>query len=191
MKHLLATVPVTFLGAALLACGTPPTEIADLSVVTTLPKEVGPGGYDKMFGADGVATGVFYKATLSDCGAEIETVGRAWAAQHGLTASSATPQSGVTTLQLTSDRFPDGMFVIRYTMTSVLATVHVTHQATGGGKSRSTAEFGDLGMVALIDNLLNAAKCDAKGQAEGRRRHGAAGSMDWLAQLAHRPRRLG
>jgi hypothetical protein len=165
MNHLLATVPVTFLGAALLACGTPPAEIADLSVVTTLPKEVGPGGYEKTFPADGVATGVFFKDTLSDCGAEIEAAGREWAVQHGLTGGSDTPQPGVTTLQFTSDRFPDGLFVIRYTMTPDLASVHVTHQVTGGGKSRSTAEFGDLGMVALIDNLVNAAKCDARGQA--------------------------
>jgi hypothetical protein len=168
MKHLLVTVPVTFLGAAMVACGTRPTEIADVSVVTTMPKEVGPGGYEKTFGADGMATGVFFKATLSDCGAEIETTGRAWAEQHGLTASSATPQSGVRLLQFTADRLPDGMFVIRYTMTPDLASVHVTHQATGAGKSRPTAEFADLGFAALIENLLNAAKCDAKGQALAR-----------------------
>jgi hypothetical protein len=165
MKHFLATVPVTILGVALMACGTPPTEIADVSVATTLPKEVGPGGYEKTFGADGMATGVFFKATLSDCGPEIAAVGRAWAEQHGLTATSATPQPGITTLQFTSDRFPDGMFVIRYTMTPELASVHVTHQATGGGKPRPTTEFGELGMVALIDNLVNAAQCDAAGHA--------------------------
>jgi len=164
MKHPLATVLATFLGAALLACGTPATEIADISVATTLPKEVGPGGYEKTLGTDGVATGVFFKAALSDCGAAIATVAREWAAQHGLAAGSATPRPGITTLEFTSDRFPDGMFVIRYTMTPVLASVHVTHQATAGGKSRSTAEFADLGMVALIDNLVNAAKCDTRGQ---------------------------
>jgi len=165
MKHLLATVSGTVLGVVLMACGTPSTEIADVSVATTLPKEVGPGGYEKTFAADGMATGVFFKAALSDCGAEIAAVGRAWAEQHGLTATSATPQAGVTTLQFTSDRFPDGMFVIRYTMTPELATVHVTHQVTGGGKPRPTTEFGELGMVALIDNLVNAAQCDATGHA--------------------------
>jgi hypothetical protein len=163
MKHLLATVPVAFLGAALLACGTPPTEIADVSVATTLPKEVGPGGYQKTFGADGMATGVFFKATLSDCGAEIAAVGQEWATQQGLTASSAPPQPGATSLQVTADRFPGGLFHIRYTMNPELATVHITYQVTGAGKSRSTTEFGDLGMVALIDNLVNAAKCDATG----------------------------
>jgi hypothetical protein len=165
MKHFLATVPGTILGVALMACGTPPTEIADVSVATTLPKEVGPGGYEKTFGADGMATGVFFKATLSDCGAEIASVGRAWAEQHGLTASPATPQTGVTALQFTSDRFPDGMFIIRYTMTPELATVHITHQATGEGKPRPTTEFGELGIVALIDNLVNAAQCNATGHA--------------------------
>jgi len=165
MKLSTVTVPLIVLGAVLLACGTSPTEIADLSVVTTMPKDVGTGGYQKTFAADGMASGVFFKATLSDCGAEIEAAGRAWAEQHRLTASSANSQPGNTTLQFISDRFPDGMFLIRYTMTPELASVHVTHQATGAGKSRSTAEFGDLGMVALIDNLLNAARCDAKDQA--------------------------
>jgi len=166
MKHLRAIVPVTILGVALLACGTPPTEIADVSVATTLPKEVGPGGYEKTFAADGMATGVFFKATLSDCGAEVAAVGQAWAEQNGLTPSPATPQPGVTALQFTSDRFPDGMFIIRYTMNPELATVHITHQVTGGGKPRPTTEFGELGMVALIDNLVNAAKCDAAGHAQ-------------------------
>lgn len=165
MKYRLMTFPVAFLGAALLACGTPATEIADISVATTLPKEVGPGGYQKTFGADGVATGVFFKATLSDCGSEIAAVGREWASQQGLTTSAATPQPGVTTMQFTSDRFPDGMFLLRYTLNPELATVHITYQATGGGKSRSTAEFGDLGLVALVENLVNAAKCDGTGQA--------------------------
>lgn len=165
MNYPRMTVPVLLLGASLLACGTPPTEIADLSVVTTMPKEAGTGGYQKTYATDGMATGVFFKAALSACGAEVEAAGRAWAEQHGLTVSSTAPQPGNVTLQLTSDRFPGGMFVIRYTMTPELANVLVTHHATGGGKSRSTAEFADLGFGALIENLLNAAQCDAKGQA--------------------------
>ena len=163
MKHSLRPFPVTFLGAALLACGTPTTEIADISIATTLPKDVGPGGYQKTLGADGVATGVFFTATLSDCGSEIAAVGREWASQHGLTTSATTPQSGVTTMQFMSDRFPDGMFLLRYALKPELATVHITYRGTGEGKSRSTAEFGDLGMVAFIDNLVNAAKCEGKG----------------------------
>lgn len=169
MKHPLATVPVAIIGVALIACGTPLTEIAHVSVATTLPNGVGPGGYEKTFAADGMATGVFYKATLSDCGPEVAAVGRAWAEQNGLTPSPATPQPGGTTLQFTSDRFPDGVFIIRYTMSPELATVHITHQVTGGGKPRPTTEFGELGMVALIDNLVNAAKCDAAGHASSSR----------------------
>lgn len=154
-------LPVTILGVALIACDTPPTEIADVSVATTLPNEAGPGDYQKTFAADGMATGVFFKATLSDCSAEVTDVARAWAKQNRLTPNPATPQPGVTTLQFTSDRFPDGMFIIRYAMNPDLATVRMTHQVTGGGKPRQTTEFGELGMVTLIDNLVNAAKCDA------------------------------
>ena len=167
MKHFLAIVPVTILGGALVACDTPPTEIADISVATTLRSEVGPGDYEKTFAADGMATGVFFKATLFDCSAEVTAVARAWAEQNALTPSPATPQPGVTTLQFTSDRFPDGVFIIRYTMNSQLATVRMTHQVTRGGKPRPTTEFGELGMVVLIDNLVNAAKCDAAGHARG------------------------
>ena len=154
-------LPVTILGVALIACDTPPTEIAYVSVATTLPNEVGPGDYEKTFAADGMATGVFFKATLSDCSAEVAEVARTWAEQNRLTPSPATPQPGVATLQFTSDRFPDGLFIIRYTMNPELATVRMTHQVTGGGKPRRTTEFGELGMVTLIDNLVNAAKCDA------------------------------
>lgn len=156
-------LPVTVLGVALIACDAPPTEIADVSVTTTLPNEVGPGDYEKTFAADGMATGVFFKTTLSDCSAEVAAVARAWAEQNRLTPSPATPQPRGTTLQFTSDRFPDGRFIIRYTMTPELATVRMTHQVTGGGKPRRTTEFGELGMVTLIDNLVNAAKCDAAG----------------------------
>ncbi len=163
MKHFLATVPITILGVALSGCETPPTEIADVSVATTLPNQVGPSEYEKTFAADGMATGVFFKATLSDCSAEVAAVGRAWAEQNRLTPSPATPQPGVTTLQFTSDRFPGGMFAIRYTMNPELATVRITHQVTGGGKPRPTTEFGELGMVALIDKLVNAARCDTAG----------------------------
>ena len=169
MKRFLAIVPVTIFGVALIACDTPPTEIADVSVATTLPTAVGPGDYEKSFAADGMATGVFYKATLSDCSAEVAAVARAWAEQNRLTPSPATTPPGVTTLQFTSDRFPDGMFIIRYTMNPELATVRMTHQVTGGGKRRQTTEFGELGMVALIDNLVNAAKCDAAGHARASR----------------------
>lgn len=172
-------LPVTILGGALIACETPPTEIAHVSVATTLPGEVGRGDYEKTFAADGMATGVFFKATLSDCSAEVTAVARAWAVQHSLTPSPATPQAGVTTLQFTTDRFPDGVFIIRYTINPQLATVRMSHQVTGGGKPRPTTEFGELGMVALIDNLVNAAKCDAAGHAR------SSPSQDLL--VLHRP----
>lgn len=160
-----STIRGAILGVALIACETPPTAIADVSVATRLPNDVGPGDYEKTFAADGMATGVFFKATLSDCSAEVAAVARAWAEQNRLTPSPATPQPGVTTLQFASDRFPGGMFVIRYTMNPELATVRITHQATGGGRPRPTTEFGELGMVTLIDDLVNAAKCDAAGHA--------------------------
>jgi hypothetical protein len=164
MKHVLAGARAAILGATLVACGASSTTIADLEVVTTLPKEVGPGGFEKTIGKDGVATGVFYKATLSDCGGELDKVARAWAVQNGLTEGQRELRERSARLQFASARFPEGAFLISYTLASDsnLARVHVTY---GGGasakRSFSAQDLQGLGMSALVDSLLAAARCDA------------------------------
>lgn len=162
MNNFLAIASAAFIGATLVACGTPATEIADLSVVTTLPKDVGPGGFDKTLSADGIATGVFYKASLNECSPRIDEVGRAWAGQHALT-ETRSDHTGSTTLHFTSDRFPSGEFVITYTLAPdrLTARLHMTYQEPSGGQRRSAKDFESLGLEPLIDSLLTAVKCDS------------------------------
>lgn len=162
MSNFLATAATAFIGAALVACGTPATEIADLEVVTTLPKDVGPGGFQKTLSADGIATGVFYKASLHECSPLVDTVARAWAGQHALT-ETRSDHSGSTTLHFTSGRFPNGEFVIAYTLAPdrLNARLHVTYQEPSGGQRRSAKDFESLGLEPLIDSLLTAVKCDS------------------------------
>jgi hypothetical protein len=50
MNHV-AGASVALVGATFVACGASSTDIADLSVVTTLPKDVGPGGFDNLLTA--------------------------------------------------------------------------------------------------------------------------------------------
>jgi len=170
MSRVLAAASAVFLGAAV-ACATSSTDIADLSVVTTLPKDVGPGGFDKTIGVDGVATGVFYKAELSDCRPMIDSVARAWAVQHALTETQRALDTRSVTLTFTSERFPDGAFAISYRLASdrASARVHVTYGGTSDKRSLSAEDLEGLGMAALIDNLLTALKCDSRGQEVSRR----------------------
>jgi len=165
MNHLLAAASAAFLAAAVVACGAPSTDIADLSVVTTLPKEVGPGGFEKTIGVDGVATGVFYKAALSDCGPEVDRVSRAWAAQQALTEKRRALDKRSATLEFTSQRFPDGAVVISYTLGSGRESgrLHVTYRGTAEKRSLSGQDLEGLGMVPLVDSLVAAARCDSGG----------------------------
>ena len=160
MNHVLGAVSISLLAATLVTCGASSTEIADVSVVTTLPKEVGPGGYEKNLKTHGVATGLFYHAKLSDCGSEVDRVAQAWAGQHALTAGQRVLEQRSATLHFTSPRFPDGTFVIAYTLASdrARARLHVTSK-----RSLSAQDLEGLGTAALIDNLLTAAKCAAPG----------------------------
>ncbi|MGH7548935.1 MAG: hypothetical protein ACREMM_12280 [Gemmatimonadales bacterium] len=134
-------------------------------MVTTLPKEVGPGGFEKTIGVDGVATGVFFKAALSDCGPEVDRVARAWAAQQALTEKRRVLDKRSATLDFASQRFPNGAFVISYTLASgrESARLHVTYGGTSEKRSLSAQDLEGLGMVALIDSLLTAARCDSSG----------------------------
>lgn len=165
MSHAIAAALAGLLGASVAACGNSATDIADFSVVTTLPKEVGPGGFERTISGDGVASGVFYKATVSDCSAEIDAVGRAWAEQYGLVEAGRTIEAGRTMQRFTSDRFPEGAFVIAYRLTSGRdnAMVRVTYEATSGKRTLTADELGGVGVVGLVDNLLAAARCDGVG----------------------------
>ncbi len=165
MHQIIAAAVAAVLAGALVACGSPATDIADVSIVTVLPKEVGPGGFTRTISGDGVASGFFFKATLSDCSSAIDSVGRAWAAEYGLVGTRRTVESERATLGFTSDRFPDGAFVIAYRVTSARdhALIRVTYEATSGRRTLSADELGGVGVVALIDNLVAAGRCDAGG----------------------------
>lgn len=163
MNHLLAATSVAILAAALAACGGPSsTDVADLSVVTTLPKEVGPGGFDRTIAANGVASGVFFKAVIADCGQAVDSVATTWAAQHGLVAGPRTADPRSARLEFTGQA-PAGVFTILYTRGSENADVRVTFRGTAGPQALSPAELDGLGMSALVDALLAAAQCNASG----------------------------
>jgi len=157
-NRVLAAATAALLGAA--GCGGPKaTDIVDLSVVTTLPKEVGPGGFDRTIAANGVASGVFFKAAIADCGQAVDSVAGAWAAQHGLVAGPRTAEPRAARLEFTGQA-PAGAFTILYTRGSENADVRVSFRGTGGAQSLSAADLDGLGMSALVDGLLAAASCD-------------------------------
>jgi len=159
MRHLVFAASAAVLAAAT-ACGTPATDIADLAVVTTLPKEVGPGGFQQQLDPDGIATGFFYKAEIADCSAPVAAAGRAWAGEQGLSEGPATVEARRTTLHFTTARFPDAAFVVRYSLSTdgTEARVRITYEG-GSGAAPSTQDLVGMGMQALIDGLLDAAQC--------------------------------
>jgi len=145
------------------ACGTPAKDIADLAVVTTLPKEVGPGGYLQELDRDGIATGYFYQAEIRDCGAPVAEAGRAWASAHGLTEGPTSVETRRATLSLTTPRYPDASFVVRYALSTDGSEARVRITYEGGSSPPATSELQALGVQALIDALLTAAQCTAAG----------------------------
>jgi len=145
------------------ACGTPAKDIADLSVVTTLPKEVGPGGFLQQLDRDGVATGYFYQAQILDCGAPVAEAGRAWASEHGVTEGPVTVEIRRATLTFTTPRHPEASFVVRYALSTDATEARVRISYEGGSPAPATPELQALGMQALIDALLGAAQCSAAG----------------------------
>jgi hypothetical protein len=151
------------LGGAIAGCGgAKATDVVDVSVVTTLPKEVGPGGFDRTIAANGVASGYFFKAALSDCGQAVDSVVGAWAAQHGLVAGTRTVDPRSVTLEFTSQPpgAPAGTFTVFYARGAESADVRVTFRGTDGAQPLTSADLGRLGMEALVDGLLGAAQCD-------------------------------
>lgn len=145
------------------ACGTPTTDIADLSVVTTLPKEVGPGGFLQQLGTDGIATGYFYQSEILDCGAPVAEAGRAWASQYGLTEGPISVEIRRATLHFIAPRFPDAVFVVRYALSTDGTEARVRISYEGRAAAPTTQALEELGMQALIDGLLSAAQCTTAG----------------------------
>lgn len=161
--RMLAAGAAAFLGAALGSCGGPKaTDIIDLSVVMTLPKEVGPGGFDRTIAANGVASGVFFKAVVADCGLAVDSVASTWAVQHGLVAGPRTADPRSAQLEFTGQA-PAGVFTVRYTRGSENADVRVTFRGSALPQPLSAADLDALGMSALVDALLAAAQCNGGG----------------------------
>lgn len=158
--RVLAAAAAALLGAAALACdGAKATDIIDVSVVSTLPKEVGPGGFDRTIAANGVASGVFFKAVVANCGLAVDSVAGAWAVQHGLVAGPRTADPRSARLEFTGQA-PAGVFTILYTRGSENADVRVSFRGTDGPQTLSAADLDGLGVSALVDGLLVAAQCD-------------------------------
>ena len=161
--RVLVATATALLAAAVASCGGPKaTDIVDVSVVTTLPKEVGPGGFDRTIAANGVASGVFFKAVLADCGQSVDSVASTWAAQHGLVAGARTADPRSARLEFTASA-PAGVFTVTYTRATESAAVRVTFRGAAGPQTLSAADLDALGMSALVDALLAAAQCNGGG----------------------------
>jgi hypothetical protein len=155
--------PAAALLAAVASCGgAKATDIVDVSVVTTLPKEVGPGGFDRTIAANGVASGVFFKAVIADCGEAVDSVASTWAVQHGLVAGPRTAGPRSARLEFTAQA-PAGTFTINYTRATESADVRVTFRGSAGPQTLSAADLDALGISALVDALLAAAQCNGGG----------------------------
>jgi hypothetical protein len=109
-----------------------------------------------------VASGYFFKATLSDCGQAVDSVAGAWAAQHGLVAGTRTVDPRSVTIEFTSQTpgTPAGTFTILYARGAENSDVRVTFQGTDPTQHLGSADLDRLGMAALVDALLDAARCD-------------------------------
>jgi len=161
--RVLAATAAALLGAAVASCGgAKATDIVDVSVVTTLPKEVGPGGFDRTIAANGVASGVFFKSVLADCGQAVDSVASTWAAQHGLVAGPRTADPRSAQLEFTAPA-PAGVFTIGYTRATESAAVRVTFRGAAAPQTLSATDLDALGMSALVDALIAAAQCNGSG----------------------------
>ncbi len=163
MRHFVAVVASTLLVIAIAACGTPTSDVADLSVVTVLPKEVGAGGYQSTLEADGRATGFFYQVAISDCGAEVLETAREWAAGHPFVAGEGQMLERRADVRLTSDDPPGSALVVRYSLSSDhgLGRVRITYEAGTDGTIPTPRELVAFGVQELIEAQLAAAQCEA------------------------------
>lgn len=163
MRRLVAAVLATSIPLALVACEATGTDVADVSVVTDLPKEVGPGGFQTTVEEEGVASGLFYKATISDCGSIVLDSAGAWAARQGWTHAGGEVAERAAQLRLTSDGASGGAFLLRYSLASdrALARVRITYEWTEGATAPTRQELSSLAVPQLVDATVAAAQCEA------------------------------
>lgn len=165
MSNLMAGACTGLIAVALAACGAPTDDIADISVVTRLPKEVGAGGFQTTLEEDGIAAGYFYQATISDCESAVLDTARAWADRHGWTEGEAQVEARSAMLRLRPPGDTATAFVIRYSLASdrSLARVRITREAGAGGRESGPVDPSGLAAAELIRGELRAAQCEAGG----------------------------
>jgi hypothetical protein len=144
------------------ACGVPSTDVADISIVTDLPKEVGPGGFQEILEEGGVSAGYFFKAEISDCGPVVVDSARAWAGRSPFSESERDVAPRTANLRLTSTESDGGTVVIRYFLASARpsARVRITYEAGAYGTARTPAELLAMGVGELVQAELAAAQCE-------------------------------
>jgi hypothetical protein len=164
MRHP-AALTATLLVSGLVACGAPTSDVADLSVVTVLPKEVGAGGYRSTLETDGIATGFFYQAAIADCGSEVLDAALEWAGRHQFSDDGGEVEERRATLRLSSGALPRSAFVIRYSLSSDhgLARVRITHEAGADGAAPTSQDLLAVGLQELVEAQLAAARCGTDG----------------------------
>ena len=162
MRRLVARVLATMIPLAVTGCGPSGTDVADVSVVTDLPKEVGPGGLQTTVEEEGVASGIFYKASISDCGRVVLDSAGAWAGRHGWTGAGGEVTERAAQVRLTSDGAPGGAFVLRYSLASdrALARVRITYERGEGGTAPTPQELSSLAVPELAQATVAAAQCE-------------------------------
>ena len=160
-----AVVGLTVIVSALSAqagCGNPSADVVDVSLVTFLPNEVGPGGFEGRLDEGEPATGFFFQAAISDCGAEVIEATREWAARHRFAAGQVEVEGRQATLRLSSDELPGSDLVVRYSLASdhSLARVRISQEAANGATPLTPEKLGDLGVQELVEAQLEAARCE-------------------------------
>lgn len=144
------------------ACGAPSRDIADLAVVTDLPKEVGPGGFQTTLEEHGIAAGYFFKAELSDCGPVVVDSARAWAERSPFTESERDVAPRTANLRLGATEPGGGTVVLRYFLASdrTSARVRITYEQGADGVDPAPRELSTKGIGELVQAGLGAALCE-------------------------------
>lgn len=165
MRKLMAGVCTGLAFVAVAACGAPSADVADISVVTVLPKEVGPGGFQSTLEADGVGVGYFYQSTIADCGSVVVDTARAWASRHGWTEAEGQIGDRAAVLRLEPEGSSGAALVIRYSLASdrSLARVRITREWGSDEPTPSAGDPGGVGVSELVDAEVVAARCERGG----------------------------
>jgi hypothetical protein len=162
MRRLVAAVFATMFPLALTACEATGTDVADVSVVTDLPKEVGPGGLQTTVEGEGVASGFVYKAEISDCGPAVLDSAGAWSVRHGWVDAGGEVNERAAQVRLTSDGAFPAALVLRYSLASgrSLARVRITYEWGEGGTAPTPQELSSLAVPELVQATVAAAQCE-------------------------------